>query len=299
MTRFFLSYRRDDSAGFAGRLADDLEAAFGAGSVFRDVDDIPPGEDFARVIESRLVEVGAVLVMIGPRWLAAGASGRRRLDEPEDFVRREIEAALASGKMVIPLLVGGAVMPAASELPAGIAELARRQAVVLADSGWRQAVSSLVATLKTTTRPRRGGKVFALAGAILALLALAWAAQVWRQPAAPPRHIDIAGRWSAQVKYDWGAEHRETFEFLVSSGQVGGSAGYLRLPRSIESGRLEGSRLSFVTHSDEVIGEAPPRQVTHRYEGEVTTHAIRFRLVSQGGYSSHPPVEFVASRDEK
>ena len=73
MARIFLSYRRDDSAGFAGRLADAMEAEFGAGSVFRDVDDIRPGEDFIHAIETHLQQVGVVLVMIGPRWLDAGA----------------------------------------------------------------------------------------------------------------------------------------------------------------------------------------------------------------------------------
>ena len=88
MARIFLSYRRDDSAGFAGRLADAMESEFGAGSVFRDVDDIRPGEDFVQAIESHLRDVGAVLVMIGPRWLDAGADGRRRLDDADDFVRQ-------------------------------------------------------------------------------------------------------------------------------------------------------------------------------------------------------------------
>jgi len=101
MNAVFLSYRRDDSAGFAGRLADALEAAFGSGSVFRDVDDIRPGEDFVDAIESHLHSVDAVLVMIGPHWLEAGADERRRLDATDDFVRLEIQAALDSGKPLI------------------------------------------------------------------------------------------------------------------------------------------------------------------------------------------------------
>ena len=116
MAHIFLSYRRDDSAGFAGRLADALETEFGAGSVFRDVDDIRPGEDFIQAIEFHLREVGAVLVMIGPHWLVTGAEGQRRLDDPRDFVRQEIQAALASGKPLIPLLVGGASMPSEANL---------------------------------------------------------------------------------------------------------------------------------------------------------------------------------------
>ncbi|MBW8307776.1 MAG: toll/interleukin-1 receptor domain-containing protein [Thiobacillus sp.] len=142
MARIFLSYRRDDSAGFAGRLADAMEAEFGAGSVFRDVDDIRPGEDFTHAIETHLQQVGVVLVMIGPRWL--DADGLRRLDHTDDFVRQEIQAALESGKPLIPLLVGGASMPAEVDLPAAIAGLSRRQAVVLSDSNWRGNVERLV-----------------------------------------------------------------------------------------------------------------------------------------------------------
>ena len=145
---FFLSYRRDDSAGFAGRLADALENAFGTGSVFRDIDDIGPGEDFIHTIESQLRDVGAVLVMIGPHWLAAGADGQRRLDAKDDFVHLEIQLALASGKPLIPLLVGAARMPVEADLPPALAGLARRQAVVLSDVHWRSDIERLVASLR-------------------------------------------------------------------------------------------------------------------------------------------------------
>ena len=121
MPCLFVSYRREDSAGFAGRLTDALEQRFGVGSVFRDVDDIQPGEDFEAVIERRLHDAKAVLVLIGPGWLAASAAGERRLDHPQDFVRREIELALGSGRPVVPILVGGASMPEAAVLPASTA----------------------------------------------------------------------------------------------------------------------------------------------------------------------------------
>ena len=179
MARIFLSYRRDDSAGFAGRLADAMEAEFGTGSVFRDVDDIRPGEDFIHAIESHLQQVGVVLVMIGTRWLDAGADGRRRLDDTGDFVRQEIQAALESGKPLIPLLVGGASMPAEADLPAAISGLSRRQAVVLSDSNWRGDVERLVASLSkllpdegVADHKRRW--MLGLAGAVVGLAALVW-----------------------------------------------------------------------------------------------------------------------------
>ena len=95
MPSVFISYRRDDSAGFAGRLADALEQRLGAGAVFRDVDDIQPGADFEAVIARGLDQVRAVLVVIGPGWLDAAVDGQRRLDRADDFVRREVEQALA------------------------------------------------------------------------------------------------------------------------------------------------------------------------------------------------------------
>lgn len=310
LPHLFLSYRRDDSAGFAGRLADDLEAAFGAGSVFRDVDDIRPGENFIQTIESHLRQVGAVLVMIGPRWKASGADGRSRLDDPVDFVRREIEAALVSGKPVIPLLVGGASMPTAAQLPAELAGLAERQAVTLSDGNWRGDVDRLVASLRpllpdggTAVKRRR---LLGLVGAIVVLGAAAWALQAWRlslpdqsaTPATTPmQKPDIAGRWAARVKYDWGDQHDEVFEFKYLGNTLHGTATYQTGRLTIEQASLEGDWLRFVTRSQEMLGsDTPWKEVTHRYTGQVTPEGIRFTLESGGGYSIHPPVEFIARR---
>lgn len=303
MARIFLSYRRDDSAGFAGRLADAMEAEFGAGSVFRDVDDIRPGEDFIHAIESHLQQVGVVLVMIGPRWL--DADGRRRLEDPGDFVRQEIQAALESGKPLIPLLVGGASMPAEAGLPAAIAGLSRRQAVVLTDSNWRGDVERLVASLskllpddEVANHTRRW--MLGLAGAVVGLAATAWAIQAWRSPPTDvpsvPSH-DIAGRWAAQVKYDWGDQHDEVFEFEYRGDALHGTATYQTGRLSIEQAELKGDWLRFVTRSQEMLGsDTPWKEVTHRYTGEVTPEGIRFTLESGGGYSIHPPIIFIARR---
>ena len=311
MAHIFLSYRRDDSAGFAGRLADALEQEFGAGSVFRDVDDIHPGDDFIHAIESHIRQVGAVLVMIGPYWLASGTSSQRRLDEPGDFVRLEIQAALASGKPVIPLLVGGAAMPSAAALGEALAGLARRQAVVLSDSNWHGDVQRLVASLHRLLPSMAGAAVkrtwtFGITAAVLVLLAVAWAMQVGRQapsiapaaaisPAVQARHI--SGRWAARVKYDWGDQHDEIFEFSNEGESVSGSATYQTGRLSIEQVKLSGNSLSFITRSQEMLGsDAPWKDVTHRYTGQITATAIHFTLASSGGYSIHPPVTFSAQR---
>ncbi|MCB1889458.1 MAG: toll/interleukin-1 receptor domain-containing protein [Rhodocyclaceae bacterium] len=147
MGTVFISYRRDDSQGFAGRLEDDLSEHLGDARVFRDRE-IPAGTDFVEHLEQHLADAEAVLVVIGPTWLTLrGADGIRRLDAAGDWVRREIERALGRGVPVVPVLVGGATMPAAEALPASIASLARRQAFVLDDARWARGIEELLAQL--------------------------------------------------------------------------------------------------------------------------------------------------------
>ena len=125
----FISYRRDDSAGEAGRLADHLAQRFGRDRVFIDIDTIAPGTDFIVELERALSTTAVVLVVIGRRWLTASdAQGRRRLDAPDDFVRREIVTALRGEARVIPVLVQNAAMPSLSELPEALRAFASRQA---------------------------------------------------------------------------------------------------------------------------------------------------------------------------
>lgn len=130
MAKTFISYRRVDNAAFAGRIYDRLTAKLGRRNVFKDVDDIPPGVDFPEYIQSSLRQCAVVLAIIGPGWLsAADAHGRRRLDDPADFVRIEIETALDLGLVLIPVLIDRASMPAAAELPESLQRLARINAI--------------------------------------------------------------------------------------------------------------------------------------------------------------------------
>ena len=116
--KIFINYRRDDSIGMAGRLHDRLAQTFGRDKLFMDVDHIPVGVDFVAHLNSQVAECNALLVVIGPNWLnAKDESGERRLDNPDDFVAIEIAAALARDIRVIPVLVDGARMPKAKELP--------------------------------------------------------------------------------------------------------------------------------------------------------------------------------------
>jgi hypothetical protein len=126
----FISYRREDSGGFAGRIYDRLTSRLGRENVFFDVDTIPPGRDFVDVLSERVGKCDALLAVIGKHWVvSADSEKRRRLDDPQDFVRIEIEAALSRNVPVIPVLVDGATMPHPNDLPDSLAKLIRRQAV--------------------------------------------------------------------------------------------------------------------------------------------------------------------------
>ena len=128
----FISYRREETAFPASWLFDRLVTRFGRDQVFKDVDSIQPGESFVERITTAAGSSLVLLALIGGRWLTiAGQDGRPRLDDPRDLVRLEIEAALARNVRVIPILVDGARMPRAEELPAGLAKLAYRQALEL------------------------------------------------------------------------------------------------------------------------------------------------------------------------
>jgi len=127
--KIFVCYRREDSSDVAGRIFDRLEAHFGRGSVFIDVDTIPDGVDFREHVQIAIGQSGVLLAIIGDKWLhASDTEGRHRLLDPRDYVRIEIESALDRGLAVIPVLVGEAPMPKPDELPASMQWLAFRNA---------------------------------------------------------------------------------------------------------------------------------------------------------------------------
>ena len=144
----FLSYRRDDSAGFAGRLYDRLASRYGADRLFMDVDTIRPGHDFAEDIVSALARSAVCVVLIGRHWESITLpDGRRRLDDPTDFVRLEVAAAIREGVTVIPVLVEGAPMPSPASLPEELRALSRRQAIDMSNERWNYDVGRLVLAL--------------------------------------------------------------------------------------------------------------------------------------------------------
>ena len=153
--RIFLSYRRRDVGGYAGRLRDALAHELGEKNVFQDVEAIAPGQDFTQVIRRALDDCDAVLAVIGPGWVGADKDGAPRLGRPDDYVRLELATALTRDLPVVPVLLGGASMPAVDELPDGVKTLALRQAVVIRDESWRQDVEGLLRSLREEFRPSR------------------------------------------------------------------------------------------------------------------------------------------------
>jgi hypothetical protein len=192
----FVSYRRDDAAGFAGRLEDELERRFGDVEVFRDVDDIASGEDFVRRLDHALESCAVFIAVIGRSWLTAGnADGARRLDDPNDFVRQEIGAALRRDVRVIPVLVDGARMPAEADLPDDLKPLARRQAHELSDSRWDYDIGRLASSVEETLGPqgkpkpqKRRWLATAAAAAVLVIAGVVG----WHYASGPP---DLDGTW--------------------------------------------------------------------------------------------------------
>ena len=146
----FISYRRQDEPNFAGRLYDKLSAQFGETRVFIDVDSVELGVDFLEVISQTLLHCRILLVVIGRGWLnAVDQLGNRRLDNPDDYVRLEIESALHKRDVrVIPVLVEGAAIPNRSQLPASLAPLARRNAIEMSHSRFAADADRLIRTIE-------------------------------------------------------------------------------------------------------------------------------------------------------
>jgi hypothetical protein len=180
----FISYRRDDSAGEAGRLADHLTRRFGPHAVFIDIDTIAPGTDFVIELERAVGGTAVVIVVIGRRWLTVtNADGSRRIDNSADFVRREVEAALRRGIRVIPVLVQGAAMPTADELPKELAPLATKQAIAIQHEEFSddaQRLADAIAPLIEGQPPQSGAwRRRALLGGALAAVLLGLAGWQW------------------------------------------------------------------------------------------------------------------------
>lgn len=148
-SHIFISYRREEAEGHAGRLFDSLSDHFGAGAVFMDVDTIQPGEDFVEAIERAVGACQVLIAIVGKNWLGVtDADGGRRLDNPEDFVHLEIATALERKIRLIPVLIQGATMPQSKNLPEALRGLARRNALELSSTRWKTDIEKLVKVLE-------------------------------------------------------------------------------------------------------------------------------------------------------
>lgn len=147
--KIFISYRRDDSAAYAGRIYDRLEREFGRDRLFMDVDAIPLGVDFTKALREEVAKCDVLLAVIGDDWVnAQDEKGKRRLDNPNDFVRVEIATALKRNIPVIPLLMNGARIPTPDELPKDLQELARRNGLDVHHASFHRDMSKLLRELK-------------------------------------------------------------------------------------------------------------------------------------------------------
>jgi TIR domain len=192
--KIFINYRRDDSPGTAGRLHDRLAQTFGRNNLFMDVDHIPAGVDFTEYLHGQVAACDVFLAVIGPNWLDAKDGGRRRFDNPDDFVTIEIAAALARDIRVIPVLVDNARMPKADKLPEHIRPLVRRNAVEVRNTQFRRDAETLVARMREALGQKAGGqgrwRVRAAAGAaavaVAVVVVVGWFAWI-----SPPQPRDI------------------------------------------------------------------------------------------------------------
>ena len=156
MAGVFLSYRRNDSGGWAGRLRDHLALRYGEDRVWQDVDDLTVGSDYLPQILENIAAADAVLIVIGPHWLdERPQGGKTRLANPKDVLRTEIVHALKRKSGVIPTLVGGATMPDPKDLPRPVAPLVKRDGIAIIDADWARSMQLLFEKLQDLSRTAR------------------------------------------------------------------------------------------------------------------------------------------------
>ncbi|MEO0981344.1 MAG: SUMF1/EgtB/PvdO family nonheme iron enzyme [Pseudomonadota bacterium] len=297
MAKIFISYRRDDSGFAVDRLYDALAKHVGdpKRDLFIDVDNIPAGVDFVKHLDARVGECEAMLVAIGGHWLDTKdpETGARRLDDPDDFVRIEIESALKRGIPVVPVLFGGARMPKAGDLPESLRGLTRRQAVPVGREGVVDAAARLAGDLGLAGRPaKRGGRAPIYAGSLAILVAAAAGAVVvadpWSRPAPPSVSTPTASTTTRAAAPRVGQVFRDRLSgggqgpemVVIPSGSfgMGSPAG--------EAGRFE--------NEDDTAGRGGrQRTVLIAYEFAVGKYEVTWAeweaCVADGGCGGHRP----------
>lgn len=306
MDGVFVSYRRDDAAGWAGRLTADLRARFPGREIFQDIAAIRPGEDFIQAIDRAIQGCRIVLVLIGPDWVtAAGADGTRRLHQPDDPVRLEVRTALERPVLtVIPVLLGEAGMPAPRDLPADLHPLLRLNAAHISDRRWDFDIAQLAGQLAEGPRPKRVARrrlMFWGAAGVIALLAagaagwMRWGA-LWGSPG-----LALNGRWESEmvIRQQGGSRAKEFFDLERRGDTVIGVnwkqtwSGEAPEPRrsqdyALMEGRLERGRITFCLHL-----QSSTRVYKQCYDGILSGDEISFAATN---YIDHPFIEPLLER---
>ncbi len=312
MPDIFISYRREDSSGYAGRLYDQISSNFGREHVFMDVADLEPGSDFVDTIEKKVSSCDALVALIGKNWLTIkDEQGQVRLKKPGDFVSVEIATALKRNVEVIPVLVGGARMPLQRELPEQLELLSRRQALELSDVHFTRDVGDLIEALKRPAGSRVGRSRKwrrPVLAASISVVALAAGIGIWSwQRSHIPRDLvqapvnsvpgtngtssanspkaidnaDISGNWRAvvqkrEVKYEI------YFTFQVVGDKLLGTVVYPTGEGGILDGKITQGRISFITkHTPDFADE----EATISVEGRISGDEIQIFTQDKDGYS--------------
>ena len=291
MAKIFISYRRDDSSGHAGRLCDRLSSRFGDDCVFMDLQDIAPVQDFAHSIDETIASCECVIVVIGPRWVEIM---QKRAGAAEDFVHHEIAAALRRKVTVIPVLVGGARMPTAGQFPQALNALRHRNAFELRDDRFDNDVAILADAIARD--PAAGGSRLhaflrryrmALIAAACVVVAAAVAYVSWPRAETPPAAMIevpaepvLDGDWVADVQKEGQPVFRVALSLVTAGSNLTGTVRYPTGEAPIIDGRVEGRVLTFHTSHVPQFESAP---AVIRYQAELVGDEIRFTTTDQYG----------------
>ncbi|ABB31433.1 PASTA domain containing protein [Geobacter metallireducens RCH3] len=281
MEGIFISYRREESAGHAGRVYDRLRERFGRDRVFMDVSAIEPGVDFVEAIDRAVGSCAVLLVIIGRRWIdCTDAAGRRRLDDPRDFIRLEVGTALRRNIRVVPVLVQDAAMPGEADLPDDLKLLARRNAIEINDTHWDSDLAQLVDTLGRVLEGTVGAAAPGGTGAVPAVRKNRLA---WLISSITAIVVALAGLFTGVeslrtsfVKLFKGSPPVTTTGTTTPSGQGQTEPVAITVPRvtgmeeqqAVEALRVKGLHPQVVR---QIVPEAPPGTVTQQEPPEETS----------------------------
>jgi hypothetical protein len=270
--KVFVSYRREDSAPYAGRICDQLGTAFGSERVFMDVEDIVPGSDAIAAIDNTLSACNVLVAVIGPRWieLLRAKAGAR------DYVSYEIAAALGRGVTVIPVLVGGSNLPKTGELNPEMSALADRQAMAIRDVSFRQDVNELVRAIRHATGADRASRmrraIVLAAGVLLASgfgLPFAW--RRWKERV-------LTGDWEATMQASRQKPYKIRLHLVTSGRTLSGSVEYPTGTGRIDGGTFQSGRIAFFTKH---VPHFATEEATILFSGELREGELDLTLTTK------------------